>query len=340
MSDTIATDLNTTNIHFSETGSDTGGSETSYAASLISRDTLTVPNLPHGWEDGKPLQCPYCFFFINVNGIRSWTKHLFRDLKPYVCIYRDCDTPEKLYDTRSQWFQHIHESHQIMVDSLMCPLCKEFQQSLKSFERHLARHLEELALFVLPQSDSNKINVGFGIETDSSSREDVKFRQSGKDDADNTGENVDQDIHNPSELTEDLKQDRLKRIRLLPDSLRRFRAPPLEKVKKVFSRKKSSRHSDKDSPSLDAESFVGDALSPSGINRERVGVSSEIDFGSPKDIRHGPFTGNITDNAMKAVRRVAMWQCDSCHHHNSVALTPVRCGSCPHHRCCYCKSIA
>ena len=352
LSDTVATDLDTTHIHFSETGSDTGGSETSYAASLISGGTLTVPELPRGWEDGKPLQCPYCFFFINVNGIRSWTKHIFRDLKPYVCIYRGCDTPEKLYDTRSQWFQHLHESHQIMVDSLMCPLCKEFQQSLKYFERHLARHLEELALFVLPQSDSNKVDVGFGNETDSSSREDVRFLQSGEDVADNTKKIID------PELTEDMKQDRLKRIRLLPDSLRRFRAPPLEKVKKVFSGRKSSRHSDKDSPSLDAESFVEDVsspgerppeyetsrvLSPSGFNRQRVSVRREIDFGSHKDNQDEPLTELFTDSTKKAVQGPA-WRCHICRSGPQGFQTPSCTGTtsriiCGHVRCSLCTII-
>ena len=37
--------------------------------------------------------------------------------------------------------------------------------------------------------------------------------------------------------------------------------------------------------------------------------------------------------------RGSMWQCHSCHHLNTVALTPVRCAGCPHHRCGYCKPV-
>ena len=39
-----------------------------------------------------------------------------------------------------------------------CPLCKSVVESEKSFERHLACHLQELALFVLPcQGNESKL---------------------------------------------------------------------------------------------------------------------------------------------------------------------------------------
>ena len=193
LSDTIATDLNTANIHFSEAASNTGGSETSYANSLISGESLTVPELPHGWEDGKPVQYPYCFFFINVDGMKTWTKHIFRDLRPYICVYKDCDTPGKLYDTRTQWIKHIKECHHIMVESLVCPLCKVSQPSSKYFERHLARHLEELALFVLPHGENNEADIGSGSGIDSSSQEGIKYRQSDEDYASGFETAIDQD---------------------------------------------------------------------------------------------------------------------------------------------------
>ena len=39
-------------------------------------------------------------------------KHVFRDLRPYVCTYRDCLNAEKLYVTRHDWLYHEGQLHQ------------------------------------------------------------------------------------------------------------------------------------------------------------------------------------------------------------------------------------
>lgn len=37
--------------------------------------------------------------------------HLIHDLRPYICTYKDCRTPNQLYDVKSDWVQHETTSH-------------------------------------------------------------------------------------------------------------------------------------------------------------------------------------------------------------------------------------
>lgn len=123
-------------------------------------------------------------------------KHVFRDLRPYVCTFEKCVNAEKLYSTRHDWLYHELQVHRrrwlctgscglsftskslleqhmtkqhadiskefefsILLDMCerpaasdekdTCPLCLE-EHTLLGLRSHLAAHLEELALFVLP----------------------------------------------------------------------------------------------------------------------------------------------------------------------------------------------
>ena len=153
MSDTNATDYNNNDIDLGETASISGRSQSSYAHSLIEGGPITIPPLPKLGSEGKPFECPYCFFIIDTYDTLSWTQHIIRDLRPYICIVPVCRTPEKLYDSKREWFQHLITNHSI--DNSKCPLCKSNQTSMRDLERHLGRHLQELALFVLPSRDTS-----------------------------------------------------------------------------------------------------------------------------------------------------------------------------------------
>jgi len=121
---------------------------------------------------------------------------VYRDLRPYVCTFAECSTPDKLYATRSDWLYHemqIHrrqwtcrqcnepyESIDDMVSHLeqvhagswtkhqlpvllemsegpldetkqrTCPICL-YEDFLNRVLEHMARHMEEIALFALPK---------------------------------------------------------------------------------------------------------------------------------------------------------------------------------------------
>lgn len=158
MSETIATDFKTHNIEFEETSSNSGMSQTSYAPSLIDGGRVTIPPPPKESVGGKPFECPYCFFLIEIKTTRSWNRHIFKDIKPYVCTFTDCSMPDRLYDCRREW--HLHETTEhLRGGDLVCALCRYTLKSAKQYERHVARHLEELALFALPRIEMDDDDV-------------------------------------------------------------------------------------------------------------------------------------------------------------------------------------
>lgn len=169
MSSTMATEFKADIIDPEDTASNSGFSQTSYAQSLFEGGNITIPPLPKEYLAGTPFVCPYCHFVIDVHNTRSWTRHIFKDLKPYSCTFPNCCTIDRLYASRTEWFFHVRNTHD--VSNLQCPLCKDILISPKFFERHVARHLEELALFVLPriETDVGDDHGNEALSTDSES---------------------------------------------------------------------------------------------------------------------------------------------------------------------------
>ncbi|KAI5816521.1 hypothetical protein BZA77DRAFT_353753 [Pyronema omphalodes] len=179
--------------------SESGFTETSYATSAgptSSSDKLRVPAPPNRYSD-EPFQCPYCFKIVTNQGSNymSWQKHVFRDIRPYVCTFRNCSQASRLYSSRHEWFHHECEFHRrewpcehceevlsssqafknhitkrhrhvlgiesmaVLVDrservvelSQPCPLCPEILTP-KRLQSHLGKHMQQIALFVLPGS--------------------------------------------------------------------------------------------------------------------------------------------------------------------------------------------
>lgn len=123
-------------------------------------------------------------------------RHVYKDLRPYVCTFADCPRSDYLFDTRHEWFEHeslIHRrewfcnackqsypqatmfkrhletkhqesfsSSKLQLDVVVrrgeraiepgqsCPLCEEKNLSPRTFEKHVGRHMQQIALFVLP----------------------------------------------------------------------------------------------------------------------------------------------------------------------------------------------
>ena len=157
LSDTIVTEHKSPDDDPMDAGSVAGFSQTSYAPSLMNGGTMVVPHPPEESAGGKPFVCPYCFCIITIDKQTSWTRHIFQDLRPYTCTFQDCFTRQITYASRHEWFFHFENSHSI--SNLECPLCREDMQTPKQFERHVARHLEEFALFVLPVSEEDESDV-------------------------------------------------------------------------------------------------------------------------------------------------------------------------------------
>ncbi|KAL8812443.1 MAG: hypothetical protein Q9223_007292, partial [Gallowayella weberi] len=160
LSETMVTDVQHGNIEFQDNASESGISQTSYAPTLMIGGDITIPAPPRASQGGAPFECPYCYFIVSAQNTRSWNRHVFNDLQPYMCIEKTCTTPDKFYTTRHEWVHHQRTTHpyqsatqtlQKQRESLVCALCMEKQDTSERHERHVARHLQELALFVLPR---------------------------------------------------------------------------------------------------------------------------------------------------------------------------------------------
>ncbi|ESZ95288.1 hypothetical protein SBOR_4315 [Sclerotinia borealis F-4128] len=124
------------------------GSQTSYEATIVGEAAgrLKVPSHPKmAFEDvpfefGSPFRCPYCFTEQIVENGSDWKKHVFRDLRPYVCTFEECDM--RMFRSRNEWFAHELQHHR---REWACQQCQHtpFSTSL-AYKTHLMskHHIE------------------------------------------------------------------------------------------------------------------------------------------------------------------------------------------------------
>ncbi|KAI9369916.1 hypothetical protein BJX61DRAFT_517607 [Aspergillus egyptiacus] len=118
-------------------------------------EAMSIPlNAPPESLDGKLFECPFCFYEISVSSDEDWTEHVFQDMMAYTCLSNNCHTPSRLYESRGQWMCHMRNDHPEIAAaaSFTCPLCHNQVEQPSSYERHVGRHLEDLARYVLPKS--------------------------------------------------------------------------------------------------------------------------------------------------------------------------------------------
>ncbi|KAI5849907.1 hypothetical protein BZA05DRAFT_339219 [Tricharina praecox] len=117
--------------------SDAGFSQTSYSSSVYGIvEKLRVPPPPSQQcaFQGEAFQCPYCFIITTVTGQKSWKKYFFRDLRPYVCTFKECPKSDHLFDNRNEWYQHEMKMHR---REYFCNACHETLSSHAKFQEHL-----------------------------------------------------------------------------------------------------------------------------------------------------------------------------------------------------------
>ncbi|KAG7005773.1 hypothetical protein G7Y79_00018g045800 [Physcia stellaris] len=174
LSSTLATNFQDFNAAHDPDSSTSQASGTSFASSLWTPGSTTIPEPPDNAIGGQPFQCPYCYYIITIENTREWRKHIFTDILPYVCTEIDCATPHRAYRSKRDWVNHqtrVHskqqETHYLVSQresispscsvgsGFECPLCRNKFGLEKAWEDHVAQHLQELALFVLPRADDD-----------------------------------------------------------------------------------------------------------------------------------------------------------------------------------------
>lgn len=113
----------------------------------------TLPPPPENSAGRNPFECPYCHFTIVIRHQDDWARHIFDDIRPYSCIFRGCVQLAELHSDRFIWYDRLDSCFLNCIDEdlpVECPLClDDFDDSIK-FYRHLALHMEQVALLALP----------------------------------------------------------------------------------------------------------------------------------------------------------------------------------------------
>ncbi|RSL54801.1 hypothetical protein CEP54_009665 [Fusarium duplospermum] len=114
---------------------------------------VRVPPLPEGAKSGAPFECLACGRSVSIKNNSAWKKHLWRDLRPWICHDSACDFGNEPFASLEDWVQHLEFDHDFQPSwsSFECPLCHEETGEGKTvIVNHLARHMEEISLAALP----------------------------------------------------------------------------------------------------------------------------------------------------------------------------------------------
>jgi len=131
-------------------------------------------------------------------------RHVFRDVRPYICTRSGCHASLSTFSSRTEWVQHEIQEHFLMesvteaLSSLTaekpgpatltsprdkapaqeatqlekafhgvpCPLCRESLSGSSEYIRHVGRHLESISLASLPQDNADESEGEGSIQGD------------------------------------------------------------------------------------------------------------------------------------------------------------------------------
>ncbi|KAI8711687.1 hypothetical protein NCS52_01432900 [Fusarium sp. LHS14.1] len=114
---------------------------------------VRVPPLPEGAKSGVPFKCLACGRILSTKNNSAWKKHLWRDLRPWICHDSACDFGNEPFASRKDWIEHLEFDHDFHLawGSFECPLChEETGKGKTAIINHLACHMEEISLAALP----------------------------------------------------------------------------------------------------------------------------------------------------------------------------------------------
>ncbi|KAJ4415947.1 hypothetical protein N0V82_007069 [Gnomoniopsis sp. IMI 355080] len=162
-------------------------SGTRYAETTVSYHTghggsVKVPPIPKTAKQGVPFECVACGRMVSIKTISAWKRHLFEDLQPYLCLDEACRLKEAPFPTKAQWETHFALDHARPEDcpGIVCPICQATTPDGRAHVMsHLAKHMEEIALTILPinadSEDGTDADSGLASDASSSPGSDVSL---------------------------------------------------------------------------------------------------------------------------------------------------------------------
>lgn len=102
---------------------------------------LVIPPPPVQLQEFNRFICPYCKLEITVgDDLRTdedWCRHVFSDLEPYLCTFKDCARADKTFSMKYDWIRHELDSHRIRK-VWHCESCQDDYTERDVFEKHLS----------------------------------------------------------------------------------------------------------------------------------------------------------------------------------------------------------
>ncbi|KAH6991846.1 hypothetical protein EDB82DRAFT_494611 [Fusarium venenatum] len=96
------------------------------------------PLMNHNHEDIEEV-CPFCLYIISSKDIRSeqkWREHVIGDLEAYICLFNECDQPERTWTHSEGWLKHMLQ-HALQWKCPARPHRGQIFMTQEEFQKHL-----------------------------------------------------------------------------------------------------------------------------------------------------------------------------------------------------------
>ncbi|KAF7953924.1 uncharacterized protein EAE97_001322 [Botrytis byssoidea] len=136
--------------------------------SFINNDakSTTLPQMPETVKSEGQFLCFVCEKTIRgITGEAQYRRHIWADLRPYVCPVKGCDADANQFLSRNDFGVHLKEYHATRslgnkstehISTLRCPFCDELPGEV-ALIGHICHHLEELSCSVISQETGEEL---------------------------------------------------------------------------------------------------------------------------------------------------------------------------------------
>ncbi|KAI4906459.1 hypothetical protein J4E90_010533 [Alternaria incomplexa] len=97
--------------------------------------------------------CNICGKDVRFKATTEWKKHIYDDVLAYTCFFANCPDTRVFYEDGEGLMTHLKDRHgmDVQIYDVTCPLCVKFTTGDEEvLSRHIAQHMEEIAVAILP----------------------------------------------------------------------------------------------------------------------------------------------------------------------------------------------
>ncbi|TGO12692.1 hypothetical protein BTUL_0084g00510 [Botrytis tulipae] len=136
--------------------------------SFMNKDakSTTLPQMPETVKSEGQFLCFVCEKTIKgITGEAQYRRHIWTDLRPYVCPIKGCDADANQFLSRTDFGVHLkdHRATKSLgnkstehISTLRCPFCDELPGEV-ALIGHICHHLEELSCSVISQETGEEL---------------------------------------------------------------------------------------------------------------------------------------------------------------------------------------